>query len=350
MNRIGVIILNYFSYQETCELYRQIDILGNVDVLVVDNSADAEETESLRETIPGERLLSTGKNLGYAGGNNLGIRAMLTQWNSELSSDSSYSNQIKVVSGLNPEFNKESEEIGSKVKLEAAPGVDLIALINPDVRIKGNPFTTLAHSFHKNPRLAAVAPRLCVRDDPERIYSDGGVLLDQNGYFKPAHLNSGVIIDERRSGKADGGESEEQARTWRAISPDRKPDYINGSFFVMNTAAIEEVGLLDENFFLYFEEVDWCRRAVEKSWSIMSVPEVTAWQTISPKNERYNYHFFRSWLLFQHKYNREGVKPLLIDQLKKIKWIISDRNKPLGQRFRYAWYRLKGVTKGWLRL
>jgi hypothetical protein len=52
-------------------------------------------------------------------------------------------------------------------------------------------------------------------------------------------------------------------------------DWVLGAAMLVRRAAVKEVGLMDERFFMYFEDTDWCRRFWEKGWSVIYLPEAT---------------------------------------------------------------------------
>lgn len=282
----GVIILNYFTHEDTITLYKQIDEFPDVSVFVVDNSCDTEETLKLKAVIPEERLLISPQNMGYAGGNNLGILSMMDH-----------------------------------------PEVDLVTLLNPDICLESNILPALREMFEEDPELAVAGPRLCIRGSEEIIYSDGGILT-RHRFLKPTHINGHVPVHEAEP------------------SVGREVDYVNGSFIVMRVDAIRKIGMFDEKFFLYFEEVDWCTRARKQGWKLQVDPGITAFQRISEKGTRYNYYYYRGWFLYLHKYDRKSILPLLFHQLKKIKWKLQNRDIPWDRRIEIAWSRFKGVMAG----
>lgn len=282
----GVIILNYFTHEDTLALYEQVTGFPELRILVVDNSNNPDEVEKLKSRIPEDQLLFSPENLGYAGGNNLGILTMLDH-----------------------------------------PDIDLIALLNPDIRLRNNIFPALRALFSKDPLLGVAGPRLCIRGSENTIYSDGGI-LEKNRFLKPAHIHNDTSVHEVE------------------IPSKKNIDYVNGSFIMMRADAIRDVGLFDEKFFLYFEEVDWCKRAREKGWSLKVSTDLTALQSISEKGIRYNYYFFRGWFLYLHKYDKESIRPLLFHQLKKIKWKLQNKEIPLAERLSISWSRLKGIVSG----
>ncbi|MEX2602273.1 MAG: hypothetical protein WD355_11525 [Balneolaceae bacterium] len=291
--RIGVVILNYFSREDTLSLYETLTGYPGLEICVVDNSCDPGEERALRSTIRESQLLISDRNRGYAGGNNLGIRHLMQ-----------------------------------------AGELKAIALLNPDIELKWNIFPSLLKWLDADPELAAAGPRLLIRGRESVIYSDGGCLVRQDkGYLKPVHAGSGLRID--REPPLPGG------RVKSGV------DYINGSFILIRTVAFREVGLLDEKFFLYFEEVDWCSRARILGWKVGVDRDLTAWQRISEKGDAYQFWFFRGWLLYLNRYDSAGIHHLLLEQLKKSVWILRDQNRPLRERCLLAARRIAGSFRGY---
>ena len=312
--KTGVIILNYRSSDDTIRLYREIESFPNLRRLVVDNSADPVEASRLKDSIPIGDLLFAPRNLGYAGGNNLGIRTL-----------------AGVDTRLKPESrqpqNAEPGRTGTG-QPRSDSDIDLIAILNPDISLSQNIFPLLRRCFEINPPLAAAGPRLCIREQDQVIYSDGGIFR-QGLFLRPGHLHSGMRVED-------------------VTDEDQPIDYVNGSFIVLRTEAIRQIGGFDEKFFLDSEEADWCRRALAQGWDLEVQTHAVAWQQVSPKEETFSYYFFRSWFLYLHLYDKRGIRPLFIHQMKKIKWLLQTREIPLKRRLRLARSRLQGVLAGTL--
>jgi GT2 family glycosyltransferase len=86
-----------------------------------------------------------------------------------------------------------------------------------------------------------------------------------------------------------------------------------GAFMMLRRAAIEAVGLMDEAFFMYGEDLDWCKRVAEAGWKILYYPRVTVLhvkRAASRQNPRAPYEFVRAFLLFYNKHYRSQTRLL----------------------------------------
>ncbi|CAD5268132.1 MULTISPECIES: glycosyltransferase family 2 protein [unclassified Imperialibacter] len=286
---IGIIILNYFSGKETLKLYQKIESFQDesLRMLVVDNSADAAENELLRSSIPSENLLLASRNLGYAGGNNVGIKELMRR-----------------------------KEIKS------------IVLLNPDIELNENIFHTLNTSLLKEKSLAAIGPRLCLKGERNKIFSDGG-LLHFNRFYYPGHLHAKKNVLE-------------------VISHGLNSDigYVNGSFFMIRVSALEAIGLLKEKFFLYFEETEWCHRAKTLGWQVASDTTVTAYQDISNNGIVYEYYMTRNHFLFHYLYYKKGLPRLALHYFKHVLICVFKQEIDSSKKWPFLLARIKGIVKG----
>lgn len=290
---IGVVILNFFSSHDTIELFRSIVELkdSSLRVIIVDNSCDRNEKEQLIAAIPSELVFFTSKNLGYAGGNNFGMNILLKN-----------------------------------------DAVTAIALLNPDIRIEGNPFEELNSHLQKDHKVAAVGPRLCLRSDTDVIYSDGG-FLDPQSFFAPRHLNFG---------------GSKRSITDTAL---HEVDYVNGSFIIMNADVLRSLGSFIDKFFLYFEETEWCYRAKKMGWKILVDRSCTVYQSMSNHGMLYEYYMTRNKILFNWIYNRKYLRQLVTKEIKDALYIlVKGRDKDFQFRIKYFYTKTKAVCMGAFRL
>ena len=72
---LSVVIVNYNGFKDTCELIDSIPFNDNMEVIVVDNASKQDEATAIQQQYPQVKVIRSGKNLGFAGGNNLGIKA-----------------------------------------------------------------------------------------------------------------------------------------------------------------------------------------------------------------------------------------------------------------------------------
>ena len=219
----------------------------NLFLFVLDNGSEAADTKRLKQSIPDHNLVLNYKNLGYAGGNNVGIH------------------------------------------LAAKNGADFIWILNPDIRVDKNTLPTLVELIKSKPKIAAVGPRIKSRVEENQIFSDGGI----------------VFFDER---------CHADLINYDESSKDHPPsitfniDYVDGSCILLNVESLKQIGFLPKEYFLYFEETDWCTKAKKNGWELGITSYVNAYNLKSPKNSTYAYYYFRNRLIFARKYHPNYLK------------------------------------------
>src|SRR3989344_1529292 len=220
---LSIIILNYKSRGLLKECLRGIMWARpqlSLGIIVVDNASGDGTPEMVRREFPDVRLIESDRNRGYAGGNNLGIRAATGRY----------------AMIMNPDIivNEGSLE-GLVAHLDAHPEIGLIApkLTNPDRSLQYScyRFPTLGIPFYRRTPIG----RLPFARRAEAHY---------------------LMTDADRSAPLE-------------------VDWLLGGAVVARREALERVGLLDERFFLYFDDVDWSRRVWEAGWKVVYLPSVS---------------------------------------------------------------------------
>ena len=240
---ISAVILNYNSSSETLGLYQNLkeDFTDNLQITVVDNASAVVDRKQLKKNIPEENLILTSKNLGYAGGNNIGIQRAI---------------------------NAEAEYIW---------------ILNPDIRVEPDALGILMDLMQRDRNLAAVGPRIISRSDIRKIFTDGETMDLSNG-LNTFHKNHNAPV----SGQVE--------------QVDYEVDYVDGSSILLRTAAIRELGFLPEEYFLYWEETDWCTNAIRNNWKLAVDKRARVYNLNSKKGANYHFYFNRNKLLFAKKY------------------------------------------------
>jgi GT2 family glycosyltransferase len=224
-----VIIVHYKTPEMLCaclgSLAGEMDAVRD-EVIVVDNGSGAENVAALRAMTarPGVRLIASEKNLGFAGANNLALRTVL--------------------------------EEGAR---EGSGGPDLLMLLNPDTIVRAGAFGELRRFLEEHGEVDIVGPRL--------EFPDGKAQLSAFGDPTPISelvrgANIGPITRLLRRWEVYGEVKDEAHRT----------DWLAGACVLMRRQVIEEVGLLDDEFFMYYEEVDFFRRARRRGFCAWYVP------------------------------------------------------------------------------
>lgn len=220
--RVAVIILNWNGVADTLECLASLRQLAypNFSVLVVDNgSADQSET-IIRRTHPDITLLQTGANLGYAGGNNAGIRQVLRE---------------------NPDY---------------------VLLLNNDTVVAPDFLDLLVDAAERNPAGGFFGPAVLTLEEPPRVIAIGGANWDSK---RCAFRNLG-----KNKPLPDGSES--------SVIP---VDYPTGCSLLVRRQVFDVIGLMDERFFLTFEESDWCFRGREAGFLSYAVPAARVQHKVS---------------------------------------------------------------------
>lgn len=181
-------------------------------IIVVDNASTDGTPAMLRERHPETLLLEAGRNLGFAGGNNLALRRIFT----------------------NPAF----------------AGYDYIFLLNPDTEAVGDAIPTLIGYLAEHPETVVVGPRLRYADGAlqpsRRRFPSRGVFLLESTPLEQRWPNNSWA---RRYRYADTPEDAEQ-----------QVDWLVGAALLARRATVERAGLLDAGFTMYSEELEWQQR------------------------------------------------------------------------------------------
>jgi GT2 family glycosyltransferase len=184
------------------------------EVIVVDNASTDGSVEMLARDFPEVTLVANAANVGFAAANNQAIRLSRGRY---------------------------------------------VLLLNSDAILQPGAVRALVDCLERTPR-AGVA---------------GGLLLNADGSFQfsfadPPSLRGEIMLALRLARRVYGPEypsyREEHSRV------ERDAGWVSGAFLLARRAAIEDVGLLDEGYFMYSEETDWCHRMRHAGWSVRFVP------------------------------------------------------------------------------
>jgi GT2 family glycosyltransferase len=203
---VSCIVLNWNGWAHTVECLSALRecTYQRMTLIVVDNGSTDNSVAQIRAAFPEVLVLESGKNLGFAGGNNVGIRHAL------------------------------------------AHGADYVWLLNNDTRPDPNALSALIGKAITDRRIGAVASVCYYADAPSTVQAWAGARVN---------LWTG------------------SARLSMKPRPDEWFDSLNGTSFLISRAAIESVGLLDENFFLYWEDTEFCLRLRRSGWRIAAAPD-----------------------------------------------------------------------------
>ncbi|RLC59316.1 MAG: glycosyltransferase family 2 protein [Chloroflexi bacterium] len=241
---VTVIVLNWNGLADTRECLHSLQAARYpaMRVIVVDNGSKDDEAEKLAAEFSGFiDVLPLPENVGFAAGANAGIRRALD-------ADSGY-----------------------------------VLLLNNDTVVAPEFLQALVDAAGDLPNLAAVCPRTHFYDRPRMIYSTGGEVSIWRG-----------VATQVGRGQNDHGQFERLERR----------GYADGVCMLIPAAALAEVGLLDEQYFAYWEETDWCVRAAERGLHCYYVPQSHIWHKAARSQSpdaRFDFLYQRNALLFVRK-------------------------------------------------
>lgn len=213
MNKsVCIIILNWNSHKDTIECVESCRTLDYApyEIVLVDNASGDGSENILRESFPSLKLIQTGANLGYAGGNNVGIRYALEE------------------------------------------NADYIWLLNNDTVVTPHALNTLVAHAETAPSIGMVGSKILSYFEPSRLLSAGGRI----------EMNTGVT-EHIGFGCEDRGQFDQSSDC----------GYLTGCSLLVKRRVIEDIGLMNEAYFLYFEETEWCLKAIGKHYRLIYAPE-----------------------------------------------------------------------------
>ena len=187
-------------------------------------------------------------------------------------------------------------------------GADYVLLFNPDVIIAPNSISLLVQAAEKNSSAAFVGPTIYHFDEPNVIQSAGGLV-------------DGWQFGHRAMNVPDTDQ-------FTDIEP---VDWVTGCAILARCRTIKQIGLLDSDFFLYCEEVDWCLRAHELGYQIFFVPQSHVWHKGVQRNYSpsplVTYYSARNELLLLTKHHA-GIMPLIAAILRHLRTLVSYTVRP----------------------
>jgi hypothetical protein len=218
-------------------------------VWVVDNASADGSTEMVAAEFPQVRLVASQENLGFAGGNNLALRSLGF---GELGADDS----------LQTDHEIRNREYASR-STPHAPCPDLVLLLNPDAEPADDAIGQMAHFLLAHLEVGGVGAQLRYPDGrfQHGAFRFPGLFQLWFDLFPPRPRR---LLDSRLNGRYP-----------RAAYEGGRPfpiDFALGAALMVRGAAIAAAGLLDEGYFMYAEEVDWCWRIRRAGWPFYCVP------------------------------------------------------------------------------
>lgn len=233
MPRLAIVILNYNRADLLADCLESIYAAPTrcaLEVWVVDNASSDGSANMVRSRFPQSRLIVSPVNGGYANGNNLALKAILAQ-------------------------NESPTE-----------GVDYILLLNNDTVVPAGALDGLVNYLETHPEVGVVGPKLVLPDGSLDLACRRGFPTPEVAFYRMFGLQK-LFPRSPRFARYN--------MTYLDPDVETEVDAVVGACMLLRSGVIREAGLLDEQFFMYGEDLDWAYRIKQYGWRICYYPAVT---------------------------------------------------------------------------
>ena len=248
--RVVIIILNWNGKEDTIECLESLKQITypNYEILLVDNGSTDGSVGCFRERYPGMEIIENGANLGFAEGNNVGIRRAMDE------------------------------------------GVDYVLLLNNDTVVDPEFLGELVKVAEGDERIGIVGPKIYYYDYKGRkdvIWFAGGKI----NWYTLSIYNIGM--------------KQTDCERFDRI---KRTDHVTGCAMLIKTIVLQHVGLLDTTYILFIEDTDLCVRSLLDQWNIVYVPRSKVWHKVAKSTSKIKvlpiYFFVRNKIIFAKKFSK----------------------------------------------
>jgi GT2 family glycosyltransferase len=267
---LSVVVLNYNTREHLRACLDSLRVEGSTcisggpvqaEAIVVDNASSDASADMVRTDFPWASLIESRHNGGYAYGNNLA--------------------------------------------LQRATG-EAILLLNPDTLLSRGAIARFLERLDAHPETGIIGPKLLRPDGTMHLACRRSFPTPATAFYRVSGL-SRLFPGSARFG----------AYNLTYLDPDvsTEVDSVCGACLLVRRAVIERIGLLDERFFMYGEDLDWCLRTRAAGWTVRYEPSIVVQHQHGAASRkralRTTIHFFRAMDLFYRKHYVDRYHPLL---------------------------------------
>ena len=241
---VYAVLLNFNSAKDTVNCIESIKRITypNIKIVVVDNNSSDNSVELLKALSGQFKLILSCDNFGYAKGNNIGIKYALEQ------------------------------------------GAEYICILNSDVEVEENFLEPIIEFLSKNKNTGIAGPCICDFENKAVVQSLGAYINLYTGLAMGK--NKGSFYKSIKEAVID-------------------VDYLGGACFVCKREVFEKVGLIPENYFLFYEESEFCLKAKGQGYSLKCITESRVYHKGSATISKYSglsYYFLnRNRIIFMRR-------------------------------------------------
>lgn len=244
---VSIVIVNWNGAGDTIECVDSILKITypNFQIIVIDNGSDDRDVKRLTQSLQDHvNIVLLRRNLGFAIANNVGIRISIQH------------------------------------------GAEFVLLLNNDTTVDPRFLSEMVSAAQSDPSIGIVGCKVILYDDKERLWYAGGKL---NMYLR--HKTEGLF-------KLDLGQ----------FDFDKETDYVTGACMLVRTEVFKRIGLLPREYFLGWEDIDFCVAARKNGFNCLYVARSRIWHKSSSSYKRHNLGYlqvflgFRNRVMMRHKY------------------------------------------------
>ncbi len=309
---LGIVILNYNTRELLLDCLRSVlDNQGDFScqVCVVDNASADGSADMVARSFPQVHLIHSPVNGGFSCGNNLGLRAF--------------------------GFQDPAQPVAqpyARLPRRHLERPTYVLLLNPDTVVPPGALSGLLSFMEEHPAAGVVGPKLLLLDGSLDLACRRGFPTPEVSLWRMIGLSK-LFPHSPRFGRYN----------MTFLDPDRvaEVDAVVGACMLLRAAAIEQVGLLDESFFMYGEDLDWAKRIKDVGWKVYYNPQVIVHhvkRAASRHSARAQIEFNRAMRIFYTKHYQEGT-PWWLDKFVMAGIGLRERWARFQQVWRRRWAR-----------
>jgi GT2 family glycosyltransferase len=251
---VTISLVNWNGLSHTRECVRHCLALDypHFELVIVDNGSSDGSFEALTAewgAHPRVSVLAAGSNLGFARANNVVLGRALRK------------------------------------------GSDFIWLLNNDTKVNPNTLRALVDAALTHPRAGIFGSKILFWDRPDTIWYAGG-MLEEHGHRASVHRGEGEI---------DAGQ----------YQTEEEVEFITGCSLLIRAATVRDIHFISDQYFVYWEDVDWCTRARQAGWSCLYVPRSTLLHRVGASSggipELRRRYDTRNRLLYHWRFNKPAA-------------------------------------------